>query len=167
MAKTPHLIWSKSMSVGVHSLDSDHKLLFSLFTQLDEAVAAGEGLATVGSMLNALAEYMAYHFAREEALMGACAHRGRVKHAQDHARIMESLIGLRDGYLSRHHHGLSSADLTALAKFILDHFEEFDRAYVGPMKTKREAVHTADVLFAKTSLGETEGAGAPPDLGFE
>lgn len=163
----PTLAWTSEMSVGVHSLDTDHKLLFSLYTQLEEAVAAGEGLSTVGSLLNTLAEYMAYHFAREEALMDACAHRGRVKHAKDHAEIMEHLIGLRDRYLARHHGGLSAVDLKVIAEFVLRHFDEFDRAYIGPMKSKRDAVRAADVAFATSSLGDMAGEDTSLDLGFE
>lgn len=158
------LLWTNEMSVGVHSLDSDHKLLSSLYTQLEEAVAAGEGLATVGSMLNALVEYTAYHFAREEALMKACAHRGRVKHAKDHGAIMERMIALRDEYLARHHRGLSPEKLDLIAGFILTHFDDFDRAYIKTMKDKRDAVRVADATFAQTSLGDSGAIDDSPDI---
>ena len=49
--------WTPDFSVGVGSIDTDHKVLISLINQLDDAILGGEPKQTVRRVLDALSDY--------------------------------------------------------------------------------------------------------------
>lgn len=61
--------WHDGNSVGVPSLDKQHKRLILLTNDLFEAIIAGESQSTVKTILEKIAEYVAYHFSYEEHLL--------------------------------------------------------------------------------------------------
>lgn len=61
--------WQESYKIGVGSIDAQHQILFQTASRLRDAMAAGNGKATVGSILERLVKYTESHFAHEERLM--------------------------------------------------------------------------------------------------
>ena len=90
--------WTPDFSVGVESIDTDHKVLISLINQLDDAILGGEPKQTVSRVLDALSDYTNYHFAREELLMRACAYPDIEAHARTHATLRAQVHDIRNRY---------------------------------------------------------------------
>ena len=61
--------WSAALSVGNDTLDTHHKRLFALTAEVGRAARGGGGLGVVVGVLAELNDYIAYHFAEEEAMM--------------------------------------------------------------------------------------------------
>ena len=60
--------WSEDLETGNDAIDSQHKQLFKLTSDLVEACENNKGQEILGDTLNFLASYTVKHFADEEAL---------------------------------------------------------------------------------------------------
>jgi hemerythrin-like metal-binding protein len=61
--------WHESHSVGVPSIDEQHKRLMALTNRLFQAIMNEAGEAALEGILNELADYVSYHFTHEEELL--------------------------------------------------------------------------------------------------
>ena len=62
------IAWSTDLETGNDAIDSQHKQLFKLTSDLVEACENNKGHEILGDTLNFLASYTVQHFADEEAL---------------------------------------------------------------------------------------------------
>jgi hemerythrin-like metal-binding protein len=92
------LHWNEMMSVGVPSLDADHRFLITLINHLNRAIGDVEEYLAVASVLRGVEDYAAIHFAREERLMLACGFPQFARHRQTHQGFITSLAALRHRY---------------------------------------------------------------------
>ena len=79
------------MSVGVASIDADHRLLISLMAHLDSAVQEKN---VIGSALLSLAAYTDYHFSREEKIMTVCCDPALANHKALHDQLRSDVMGI-------------------------------------------------------------------------
>lgn len=63
--------WNDSLSVGLASVDYQHRRLVEMVNQLDEAVSTGSDENTLRAILRGLYDYTYYHFTTEEEIMRA------------------------------------------------------------------------------------------------
>jgi hemerythrin len=63
------LAWTESLSVGNPTLDAHHQHLFDLLGQIARMGAGGLALDSIQAVFADLNNYIAYHFAEEEAMM--------------------------------------------------------------------------------------------------
>ena len=64
----PLIAWDQGFSVGVGSIDEQHKKLIGLLNDLHDAMRFGKGRDVLGKVLAELIDYTAYHFRTEEGL---------------------------------------------------------------------------------------------------
>lgn len=88
--------WNNEMSVGVPSLDTDHRCLIRIINLLD-GIGPIDTIRTVDTVLDTLLLYGRFHFAREEKVMKACGFPGRRVHALEHRRFTSFIDRLREG----------------------------------------------------------------------
>ena len=62
------IAWSSDLETGNEAIDSQHKQLFKLTSDLVEACENNRGQEILGETLNFLASYTVQHFADEESL---------------------------------------------------------------------------------------------------
>ena len=141
--------WTQDMSVGVDSLDNDHRLLLSLVNQLDDAVRAGRGEETVSSILDALLDYAQYHFAREEALLQACRYPDDDAHRHTHQVLRMQVTHIRDRYLANPDTIHDREVLAFLKNWLTSHIMGRDKLYAPFMASKADAVAEADRAFTE------------------
>ncbi len=141
--------WRPDFSVGVHSLDTDHKLLISLMRQLEGAFAVDDEqqYVTVLSILNALLDYTDYHFTREESMMAAVRFPGLVAHRAAHHAIIGNLLKVRDSFES----DPAGTDRAMFQKFLIEafhhHLVEIDKEYEPYMVARRDLAIIANEEF--------------------
>jgi hemerythrin len=83
----PLMTWDPQFSVRVKQFDNDHKHLFDMVNDLNEAMRAGKGKTVLSQVLAGLAAYAQRHFASEEAAMRATKYPDVAGHAEEHRKL--------------------------------------------------------------------------------
>ena len=121
--------WTQAMSVGVPALDSDHRCLVRIISLLEEVEQGAEARSTIETVLETLAMYARYHFAREERLMEACGFPASRFHREEHAAFAGFIHGLRPRLAGRADPGLARDLLIYLTAWLRHHILIQDMAY--------------------------------------
>lgn len=127
----PTVEWDESFSVGNALLDGDHRILITLINQLLDATDTGQSREVVGSILNALSEYVEHHFRREEAMFLGGGFPDAQAHIRLHRTLEDRLRDARDRWRSGQREALREDVLTLLKKWLTDHILVADKSY-GP-----------------------------------
>ncbi|MGL1862646.1 MAG: hemerythrin family protein [Pseudodesulfovibrio sp.] len=83
-----HLNWSEDLTLGLDSLDDQHKELFSIANDLLKAIDRAEGETVLKEVFDRLKNYTESHFKEEEAYMGSIDFPGLDDHAEEHALLL-------------------------------------------------------------------------------
>lgn len=89
------LVWENDYKIGNADMDAQHLILFALLNQLDVNINSDRAGECLDDVLNALAGYIDYHFAHEEALMKAWGYPGLDAHAQEHVAFVAEVKHLQ------------------------------------------------------------------------
>ena len=96
-----YFAWQQSYSVGVPSIDEQHKKLVALLNELFESMKAGHGNEVLEKVLNELAQYVGTHFKTEEAMMEKANYPELAEHKAKHqamtSRVLDLQRQVRDG----------------------------------------------------------------------
>jgi hemerythrin len=87
--------WTEAMSVGVPTLDADHKCLMRIINLLCELDREERAKATVETVLDTLKLYGRTHFKREERVMDAVRFPGGAFHRAEHQNFVRHIEFLR------------------------------------------------------------------------
>lgn len=90
--------WKDKYSVNVKRFDGDHKKLFSLMNELNEAMAKGRGRFIVQDVLLQLLDYTKQHFAVEEAAMRSAGVENLTEHIALHRDLTAKVQKYADDY---------------------------------------------------------------------
>lgn len=80
--------WSDDYLIGIPAVDSQHKRLFELLRELNEALQAGIKGAQLEKIIVSLDQYKTRHFQLEEKYMKECDYPGLSKQQEEHAYFM-------------------------------------------------------------------------------
>lgn len=124
--------WKDDYSVGVASIDKDHKTLITLVNRyLKES--QGKPAILVHRLFRDLENYTDYHFEREEDLMAQCGYAGLEEHKQSHNEIRATLKEFSDKVTGRFTKQ-DEEDLKAFLKsWLLEHVLKEDFKYRDAM----------------------------------
>ena len=93
--------WVNDYSIGVDSIDNQHKRLVSMINQLQKSIPSGIVNQEMGLVLKSLVDYTKYHFAEEEKLMEQIHFSELERHRQLHidltAQVTGIIVGLKKG----------------------------------------------------------------------
>jgi hemerythrin-like metal-binding protein len=120
--------WTPQLSVGIDSIDSQHKRLIDLINELHAAMMSGKGADVLSKTLDGLASYTATHFSYEENLMRQTGFSGFTAHCAEHAKLIDSVRKLQQERRS----GKTAISLDVmkfLRQWLRDHIAGMDRAY--------------------------------------
>ena len=76
--------WDMSYETGIDIIDKQHKRLFEIINDLDEAMDAGKGPEVYAALFEELANYFTEHFGTEERLMEKHEYPGMDDHLKKH-----------------------------------------------------------------------------------
>lgn len=121
-------IWTPTLSTGNTHVDDDHRALVEKVNAVLECIAQRADASTLSTTLDDLAEFTRTHFRQEEAVMQRAAYDGAAAHTAEHAALLtqmdEVLAQLRTGARVD-----SMALYTRLTRWVIDHIQNFDRAF--------------------------------------
>jgi hemerythrin len=129
--------WTPQLSVGLETVDRQHRMLIGYINELDEAVTQGKHADTLGRIMVGLSNYTKVHFAFEEGMFKVYGY----EEAGDHASGHRAFVNLIEDFARRHAEGDSGVarDLLAYLKtWLSDHILIEDKAY-APILIERGA----------------------------
>jgi hemerythrin len=104
MAISP-ITWSDEISVGVESIDDQHKKLVSIVNTLHKAIVNGKDTEELNKIFNRLFDYTDHHFSYEEELSEKYDYPDIENHKKEHTELKyqiehhQSMRGLFRGEL--------------------------------------------------------------------
>jgi hemerythrin-like metal-binding protein len=91
MPATDTYRWKEAYSVNIAELDQQHRQLFAIVNELDQALQTGDGGSAVAAVLQKLLDNALIHFAAEESLMEQHAFPGLSTHRAQHEMFRQKM----------------------------------------------------------------------------
>jgi hemerythrin len=122
--------WSEKLSIGLVSIDSQHKELFKRINNLVLAIKEHRCRSEIDGMLKFLDDYARIHFSEEERHMLETGYHGYEEQRREHQKYLQSLRELKKEAALPRVQG-SSYDLSAttnqvVVDWIVDHIMKVD-----------------------------------------
>ena len=125
------LEWNENLSVGVPSIDEQHKVLLGLLNELFDATRSGRGQFVVGKVLKELADYTVYHFQYEESLFAQTGYSAAPDHMKEHDDLIRLVQVQSQKYKDGAREILSEEILKFLRRWLYMHIMGSDKKF-GP-----------------------------------
>ena len=119
------ITWKDEFSLGVASVDLEHRELVELINGLDAAMQEHAAQTTVVETLGEIYVRISAHFALEEKIMREAEYDGFAAHKQDHELLLDQLLDVIDSVdeAGRYDRAGLSSDLD---RWFSDHFRTHD-----------------------------------------
>jgi len=129
------ITWNGELSVGIDSIDEQHKILINIINSLHEALQSGHAQNDLESRFDYLKVYILKHFAYEETLFDQYGYIESEKHKADHEILINQLNEI--------HQKMNEGNIMAaleLADFLkglfTEHLLKADMAYAKDLISK-------------------------------
>ncbi len=87
--------WHEGLSLGVNSLDDDHKQLLNIINKLSDAIKDDNTQDIIDEIFEDLQHYVKEHFQREEALLKKCDYEDIKEHITQHREFAKKIPELK------------------------------------------------------------------------
>lgn len=119
------IAWKDEFSVGVESVDQEHREMIELINGLDNAMAEDADCTTVVSTLGEIYAKISAHFALEEKIMRDADYGEFASHKEDHEQLLDSLLTIIDNVDDDGRYDRSELS-SGLDHWFTDHFRTHD-----------------------------------------
>lgn len=117
--------WDLSYETGVETIDKQHKRLFEIINDLDEAIEAGKQKEVHAALFEELANYFTEHFGTEEKLMIKHEYPGMSEHLEKHNGFTEKVKEFHKKAVAGEE-AVSAEVLQYLTNWLTDHIKAID-----------------------------------------
>ena len=128
IVKKRYLEWKDSYSVGIESIDNDHKKLIHLINNLQTAIDYKTDRQFEKQTLDEVINYTHYHFKREEDLMEENGYPEFVPHKAQHKKMIEKVNEFVKAY-DKDESGAIESLLVYLKSWLINHINGTDQEY--------------------------------------
>ncbi len=87
--------WEDKYSVGIQSIDNQHKELFRILEKLLEAMKKGLANEITTQIIMELESYALIHFQKEEFFFQRFNFQGSVAHITEHQKFLQKVVSLK------------------------------------------------------------------------
>jgi hemerythrin len=120
--------WDSHYTVGIPTMDNQHKRMAEVVNQLHGDIRAGGDIARIRLLLDALQQVTVEHFTAEEELMIKINFPGQAKHADEHRELEKRLTEFAGRFAGEER--ASAADAQVFFRgWFLEHVQKHDRDY--------------------------------------
>ena len=123
------IVWSEKLSVGIESIDEQHKVLIGLINSLNTAMANGEANMMIGNILLKLTDYTRFHFTYEEDLFELHGYPNSVQHKLQHQKLVKQISALKEDYESDITGSIGLEIMQFLKTWLTKHIMKTDMEY--------------------------------------
>lgn len=127
--------WKDDLSVGIETIDDDHKKLLTLINNLQTAVFYPTGEAFERQALKELVDYTRYHFEREEQMMKENDYPDYEAHKRQHEAMIAKVSGFMAAY-DKDREGTVEELTVFLKDWLLKHIAGTDQQYSGHLRSR-------------------------------
>ena len=120
--------WKGSYSVGVEIIDEQHKKLFAHINNLFSSMKEGKTKEALSPLLDALADYVGYHFSVEEKYFEEFNYAKKDAHLLQHKHYTEKIKSFQVSS-ANNQELLSFEVINFLEDWILEHVTGEDKKY--------------------------------------
>ncbi|MBN8218673.1 MAG: bacteriohemerythrin [Spirochaetes bacterium] len=127
-SKDELIAWSDRLSIGLETIDEQHRTLIGHINKLHRAMVQREGKAATEAVLSGLIDYTANHFKFEENLFEQFGYPERAGHGAKHAKLVGEVLE----YAKRYDAGEVSVNveiLQFLKNWLTEHILGTDKQY--------------------------------------
>lgn len=132
----PLFIWNDKLSVGIPSIDNQHKKLVTMINQLHDGMMNGKGKEVVGPVLKGLIEYTATHFKYEEQLFDKVRYPDAAIHKKEHDDLVRRVVEIQQKYEQSGPGALTIQVMNFLKEWLTHHIQGADMAYTDHLIAK-------------------------------
>jgi len=126
MDEAKGITWKESLSVGIDSIDEQHKELIRRAARFLDGLSS-RSRQEVGVLFSYLRIYAVAHFGEEEEAMRAAGYPGYERHKAQHDRFLRDLLSLTEEQERRGGSGVAPREVGAfLGKWIREHLSRTD-----------------------------------------
>jgi hemerythrin-like metal-binding protein len=122
------LSWNDKLSVGVESIDEQHKVLIDALNELHRAVRKGETRNSTGPLLRSFLAYTRNHYSAEEQMLAEANYPELKQHRFLHRELLQMLQGHLASF-ERGDTGISIDFLCFLRDWLTNHIQNVDGGY--------------------------------------
>ena len=97
----PIISWDDAWSVGVDSIDDDHKQLVEILQKLFGALITVQTKTYLKKLVDELVNYTKYHFDREEMILAKYDYPLLDEHKDQHSQLFQSVAATKDEILEK------------------------------------------------------------------
>ncbi len=121
--------WSDEFSVGIESIDDQHKRLVSIIKTLYYAITDGKASDVMDTIFNNLIDYSEKHFSYEEDLFKRYDYPDTENHKEEHTELKRQLIKLKNDIYSGTHFMSEVLLLKFLEDWLIKHILKTDKKF--------------------------------------
>jgi hemerythrin len=129
------ITWNDKYSVGIDSIDKQHKQLILLLNTLYDAMKEGKGKDKLEEILNELVVYTDYHFKYEEELFNKYSYPDKAHHEKIHNELRKKVMEFQGKFKSGQMN-MSIDLLNFLKEWVNNHIVEEDKKYEALLSQK-------------------------------
>jgi methyl-accepting chemotaxis protein len=131
----PLIRWTDNLSVGVQSIDDQHRILINLINELNKQMRSGAAKEAQGSALEELVNYTTSHFQHEEQLFARHKYGGENEHKAEHKKLVERVLDFQKQFKVGGK-DISLELMEFLKDWLLDHIKKTDMKYSPFLRSK-------------------------------
>lgn len=132
-AKGQPIPWSPMLSVGIDSIDAQHRVLLAYINQLSATIARGQSAAALADVIAGLESYTRLHFRHEERLFALHHWAEHEDHEHGHRHFEAQLSAFRER-LDGGDAALARDVMRFLIAWLAEHILEDDMAYSAHLR---------------------------------
>ncbi|MCP3689332.1 MAG: hemerythrin family protein [Gammaproteobacteria bacterium] len=127
--------WSPQLSVGIDSIDEQHKKLINMINALNDALNSGESKEVMVKIFDGLVVYCDKHFTFEEDLFNTHGFAGGSAHKNEHDKLRSQVVELKRK-LDGGNFMIGLELMGFLKDWLTNHIMKSDKAYVSDLTSK-------------------------------
>ena len=125
----PLIEWTAELSVGIDSIDEQHKKLVNMINALNDAMLTNSSNELLGKIFTGLAAYTQKHFAYEENMFAEYGYTNSIEHKRQHGELIAQVVELKERFIENPQ-GTMSVDLMLfLKRWLTNHIMRTDKEY--------------------------------------
>ncbi len=125
----PLIEWTAELSVGIDSIDEQHKKLVNMINALNDAILSDSSNELLGKIFTGLTTYTQKHFAYEETMFTEYGYPDSQEHKRQHSELIAQVVELKEKYLENPQGTISADLLLFLKRWLTNHIMKTDKEY--------------------------------------
>ena len=125
----PLIEWTSELSIGIDSIDEQHKKLVNMINALNDAKLAGSTNELLGKIFTGLTTYTQKHFTYEENMFAEYGYSNSDEHKRQHNELIAQVVELKDKFLENPQGTISDDLIHFLKRWLTNHIMRTDKEY--------------------------------------